>query len=277
MTDRPCPIDGTGLPPGAVICHGCTTRTRLMLREVPELLHQLDLTISRQTSMPAAGGILRCGRDDCTHDVDEPGCVAGVRLDMDVRASDARLTLTTCLHGWARVWDEETPCLDVPGVRRLRARVISDARWQAATLAAVQDLGSRTWAADLAREIRDAVDEGWRAVDRPPDVAVVGRCPECAHTLYAPADADLVRCRNCSGTFNRVDVREASLAESRKLLTIVQLAQVLEVNERTVRSWRSRGQITVVRYDLDGRPLYRIADGQRLKAAGFTGDAEGTG
>jgi hypothetical protein len=273
MTDRPCPVDGTALPPGAVICAGCTTRTRLLLREVPDLLDQLDLTISRQTSMPAAGGIVRCGRDDCSHDPDEPGCVAGVRLDLDVRASDARLALTTCLHGWARVWDDETPVLrQLPGLRKLRDHVISDTPSQARTLAAVPDLGSRPWAADVAREIRAAVDEGWRAVDRPPDLTVVGRCPECAHTLYGPADADLVRCTNCSGTFGRVDVREASLSESRVLLTAAQLGTALadgdaEAADRiaaSVRKWRQRGLITVVRNNLKGQPLYRVADVQKL-------------
>lgn len=267
MTDRPCPLDGTALPPGAVICAGCTTRTRQYLREVPAVLDELDLALSRQTSMPPAGGTGGCP-EGCGHGEDDPGCVAGVRLVLDVRASEAALALRLCLHGWARVWDEETH--HDPSLWHLRAQAIAtaQAQAQAATLALVADLARRAWAPDLAREIRAAVEEGWAAVDRPPESRVVGNCPVCGVALYAPEGAEMVRCRNCSTVSVRVEVREASLAESRKLVSAVQMASVLGLHPVTgparVRQWKARGLIEVVRHDVDGRPLYRVADGQAL-------------
>lgn len=305
MTDRLCPVDrcGAALPPGAVICRGCATKLRLDLREVPALLVELDLALSRQTSMPAVGGLARCEREDCPHDVDEPGCVAGVRLDVDERASDARTALVHVLMGWARVYEEELPprpeqtlgpiCWPVHGLsawwprqcrhlscvaaylhlRRLDVEEALTTPAGQAGLLAARDLAGRPWAADLAGEVRDAIRRGWVAVDRPPDSSVVGQCPGCGRTLYGPEGADLVTCRACGERCNRVEVREASLAESRKLVTIVQLADALEVPERTARSWVRRGKLTVRRYDMDGRPLYRVSDGQALKGRGEAEEA----
>lgn len=274
MTDRPCPVErcGAALASGQEICRGCTNRARLDLREVPALLVELDLALSRQTRMAAGDGMTRCARQDCPHEVDEPGCVAGVTLDLDTRASEARLALVLCLHGWARVWDEETPPTTVTFTGRPyspeRDRALSSTAGQAGLLYAVPDLGSRPWAADLAREVRDAVEEGWRAVDRPPDTTVVGRCPECGRTLYGAEGAVTVRCRNCGTTCNRVEVREASIAESRILVTAAQMGTALGIDPARVRQWRARGLLTVRRYDLAGRPLYRVADGQALALRG---------
>lgn len=259
MSDRPCPLDGVPLREVEVICAGCGARTRTLLREVPALLVELDTAISRQTSMPPASGVGGCPKG-CGHQEDATACVAGVQLVLDTRASDARIALEHVLMGWARVWDEETPLIE-------RSRLLWTPGGQAVLLAAVMlSIQNRQWAGDLAREVRAAVEEGWAAVDRPPDLAVVGRCSECGYALYAPEGVDLVRCRNCGETAVRIDVREASLAESRKLVTIVQLAIAIEVPERTARSWVTRDRLIRVRCDIDGRPLYRVSDGAALKA-----------
>lgn len=266
MTDRPCPLCGTALPPGAVICAGSITQTRLALREVPDLLAELDLTITRQATRTAGSGTPRCGREDCTHGPDEPGCVLGVASDFDGRAADARTALVTTLHDWAHTWDQETPIGTHPGMRRIRTLIVSTTRWQAKTLAAVRDLGARDWAVQMATDVLSAVDEGWRAVDRPPDSTIVGRCPSCTTTLYAPKSAITVHCRVCGHRGDRSEIRDASLAESRVLLTAVDLAKILGIDPDRVYQWRRRERITPVRCDLHGRPLYRIADGQALLA-----------
>ena len=271
MTDRPCPVCGAALAPGAVIDSGCITRTRQLLREVPVLLVELDVAISRQTSMPPAGGTGGCP-EGCEHRADSARCVAGVRLVLDLRASDAALALRTMLHGWARVWDEESPRVDREGQPMVtwiavREQLMGSTQGQAWLLEAVS-LSGRLWAPEFALDVQAAVEEGWRAVDRPPDSTIVGRCQQCAQPIYAPEGADVVRCRACGMSASRADVREQSLAESRTLLTATKLAAVLDVPEGTVRSWVSRGKLTRRRYDMDGRPLYRVADGAALKARG---------
>jgi len=285
-----CPLDGAGLPVGAVLCPGCTQRTRLALRDVPELLRELDVTISEQVTLTSTAATATCTRPGCTHGDDEPGCGQGVTLGMDSRASDARTALVHVLHGWARCWDEETPvpapdeaigpthggicrhasCWRVQRAARqdafcaLRVRMLATAAGQARLLAGVPDLAAREWAPELAREIRDAVRAAERAIDRPPDVEVVGRCQGCGTTLYAPVGAPLVECPSCGRREGREDMREASLAQARTLLPAHQLAAVLHVDPARVRQWIRRERLVPVRADMDGRPVYRIADGQAL-------------
>jgi len=290
VSDRPCPLCRAALAPGRELDDGCATRTRQYLGEVPAVLAELDLALSRQTSMPANAGVARCASETCTHEADEPGCVAGVRLVLDVRASDARVALEHVFMGWARVWLEELPEREaVLGPQCLRGlrwlcrhpscwaaglwRVRLDAEALLATtlgqarLLELSDFGSRPWGPGLAADIRDAVEEGWRAVDRPPDTVVVGRCA-CGAGLYAAVGAVRVRCRVCGTDSDVEDARAAGLAESRELLPAADLARVLGVPDGTVRSWASRGALVRVRYDAAGRPLYRVKDGAALAARG---------
>jgi uncharacterized OB-fold protein len=294
VTDRPCPLDGVALRDAEVICSGCVGRARGDLRAVPELLRELDLALSRQTSMPPGAGVGGCPQG-CLHGPDDGWCVQGATVPLDVRASAARTALLTLLHGWVRVWLEELPerePYDGPrcargerwlcthpscraaGLWALRAAVDDVATTPAgqAGLLASRPWGTRPWAAELAVDVRDAVTEGERAIDRPAEASIVGRCQACGSTVYAPPEALQVRCRACGERAGREDVREASLAESRKLVTATQMGTALTngdaeaARKMTARvwQWRKRGRIGVVRHDIDGRPLYRISDGQRL-------------
>jgi hypothetical protein len=290
MTTRTCPLDGAALASGQVLCGGCLTRWRLDLEEIPGLLRELDVAITRQTSMPAASGTIRCATTTCDHGPDATGCVQGVRLDLDARASEASAALRLSVHGWARILDGEWTVPDpepdpgevAPGqmadrdrvrrrnetltkVRSTRDRMLSTPTGQVALLRlAGRVVAAADWLPGAAREIRDAVRDGWAAVDRPADMQVVGRCPECSRTLYGPEGATTVRCAGCGELRDRDAVREASLAESHTLVTAAQLAAVLGAQPGTVRSWVSRGRLTAVRCNLSGQPLYRVADGQAL-------------
>jgi hypothetical protein len=257
------------------------------LREIPQLLTELDTTISRQTSMHPGGGMPRCASPDCSHGQDEQGCTAGVVLEFDDRASTARTALATVVRGWARVWHEETPArppVQGPACRHMcrhrscirigqtmlagpmRHRLLAGTVGQAALLAACADLGSRPWISECAGEIITAVHAGYAAIDRPPDLEVVGRCA-CGTALYAARDARVVACTSCHDLTDVADARAAGLAESRELVTATALAEVLGVPPGTVRSWVSRGRLVRRRCDLDGRPLYRVRDGAALRAA----------
>jgi hypothetical protein len=310
LADRPCPLDGAAIDtPGASLCTGCTTNLRLDLEAVPAALSELDTALARQVSMPPASGIPGCP-EGCEHgELWEDVCVAGVTLDLDGRASDARLALTTLLHGWIRVLLEEHPLPDlIAGPRchlswwtcehhscqdihtllvatKERELLLTTAIGQARLLHLHLPLiAGAMWLPDLARELHAALGEATAAVDRPADAAVVGPCPGCGQVIYAPAGAAVVRCVACGARGDRDEIRDASLAESRVLLTAVQLAAALglapgrderedERGRARVRQWVRRGRITQVRCDRDGRPLYRVSDGQALLSAG-TGEED---
>lgn len=237
MTIRPCPLCGSGLAPGAEICGGCHAATRGRLRDVPGLLTELDVTLAR-------GGSAREGRGSAS------------RVDYDESASDAILALRTVLHGWVRVWLEETP---VPlGQQAAVDRLLATTRGQAALLAG-QHLAHRLWAPDLATELRDAVRDAWKAVDRPPDVEFVGWCPDpCGRALYVPEHLATVTCRWCGARWDVEASRAVMLAASTgAALTKPGLARLLRVPVGTLHRWSSQGRIVPVWWE-DGRLWYDL-------------------
>jgi len=286
------------------VCPGCVGRTRGDLRALPDaadgtagLLRELDTQLSQQTAMPSHGTGTDCPQG-CLHGPDDPDCTQGVRLDYGKGASDALTAILTLLHTQVRVWDEEHPLPDVvEGAacgspmhdphgscreamrtqlgRDLRARMLATPSRQARLLLRVFT-GREEWAPVFARKVKDAVSEADRCIDRPADVGIVGRCQNCGTSVYAAAEAAVVRCRACGERAAREDVREASLAEARGLLPAADLARVLDVDPARVRQWASRGRLVRRRYDADGRPLYRIADGARLAQRATSDDEEET-
>jgi hypothetical protein len=249
MTDRPCPLCSASLAPGAEICGGCAQRLRNQLRAVPELLAELDLAITKQTTAGGQG-------------------LGGSGLDFDPVASEAAVALRLCLHGWARVWDEETP-RDVTAGGAERDRALSSAAGQAGLLAGAR-LASRPWAPEVAEEVRQAVTRAWAAVDRPPDTEFVGWCPDdCGAALYAAQGAAQTRCRACGAPWDVQASRDSLLAAAVDVLApAATLARALGVEPATLRQWRRRGQLVPAEVTTDGRPLYRVADVQALRARG---------
>ena len=316
---RPCPLErcGADLDDQREICRACDGRLRGQLRAIPELLEELDTSLARIGStwrepggVPGtAGG--RC-RPGCDHGADDPSCVEGVSLCMSDAASEAAMQLRVCLHGWVRVWDEQTPlpvgriegprCLDMLRFlcrhescqavadarhaaieRRLRDRGMSTAARQALLLAS-QPLAGRPWAPDLAREILEAVRAADRAVDRPPESVLIGTCDACHLAVYGHAESLVVTCR-CGQRYDARGLHAAALNASgddatapasviaRALLDPLTRAPI--VTAARIRGWRYRGSLAVAGVDPDGRPLYRVADVARLARDGAVPDVEG--
>jgi hypothetical protein len=276
MTLHPCPLERCAqtITRPATICPGCIARLRLDLRDVPRALAELDET---------SAGLGSTWR--------EPGSRGGStdRIPVSDRTMDARLALVTVLHDWVRVWDEEHPTPDTwpegpicpwlpcghlscheagigPTRRPLRDQELSSTAGQAAMLRRVLT-GDEEWAPDLARELRDALAEVRQIGDRPPDLAVVGRCP-CGTPLYAPEGRGYVQCRGCGTIHDAGDARAASLAAVGQLLPAADLALALGMDDggALIRQWKRRGKICPVSRDIRGRSLYRVADAQALHA-----------
>lgn len=278
-----CPRCAAELTTGATLCRGCTDHTRVELGAIPALLEELDLTLSGQASArEPSGDTCPAG---CDHDPDSPTCRQGVTLDLDEGASAARHGLTQTLHGWARVWDEETP-VPAGGLRRLRDLVISTPARQARTLAAVPDLGSRTWAAALAVDVDVTVGRARAAIDTPPDRVFLGWCPgrdgaECGRALYAAVNAGTARCPGCSAVWPVEESRTALMAAGGEALApALDLARALRVPLGTMRRWRHDGWLQPVDdgegkplCNAAGQPLYRFRDAQRLAQGNTPGRA----
>jgi hypothetical protein len=173
MTARTCPLCGAELAPGASIDSGCLRAARWRLRDVPPLLRELDVTISRQA-----------GRGD--------GGAGGDRVDFDERAAAAAAALRDVLARWVAEWARSARILaaDAPAFARMMATTTGHA-----ALLATRELTGVAWAPRLAGELRDACDEAWQRVDRPPDTSFSGWCtaPEQAERTAAAERAERER------------------------------------------------------------------------------------
>lgn len=161
MTD--CPVDPCNRPavPGWVICRHHTWTMQRALAETPALARELDLTITRQTSVGARTGPRS----------------SGIPLAYDPAASEALAVLRSTLLGWVRelqpdVYRQPPGTLDAVGMWLLHR---------------VGDLVVHAAAEQAVEEITAATANGWRATDRRVRVRVVlpDGCPECGAQLHA--------------------------------------------------------------------------------------------
>lgn len=227
------------------ICGACSDQLARDLRTIPELVEDLDLTLSRQTAMGSSGS-----------GGDKP-------LPYNTSASDAGSLLRDTLTAWVKDlldgrhdWAPPEPTIPAMAVW-LADRHSHLIRHPAVT--------------DIVEEIAAAVEAAGRVVDRPAERQYAGPCPEpdCGEGLYAKPSAVVVTCWGC-GTVHRMgERRDFLIAELRgTLATASQCAHILTqlldngsvLRPSTVRNWALRGRILVRGHDQQGRPLYLVAD-----------------
>jgi hypothetical protein len=231
-----CANCGATLTDQATICHACTGRLTADLATTPDLLAELDTTITRQARItaPAKGN------------GDKP-------LPYDVGASAAATALRTALHGWARILHEETATPYPAG----------DAAVPAWLARHVDVIRLQEWAAEMAHDIKRAVDAGWRAVDRQEERYYAGPCGNqvndpagyyvCPTVLWVKLDQTQVTCRTCGGQWSVEDRRADLIASAEgKYLAAPAAASLL--------SLMTRQRITVAIVEALARDQHIYAD-----------------
>jgi hypothetical protein len=238
------------------MCGACRAELARALASVPEVLGDLDVTLSRQTSRMGRGG----------HGSTVP-------LAFDERASEAAYGLRSALVGWVRVlqeahaeeWPDDTPQ--------------SMAAWLSARLTR---LVRHPAAPEAHEEITDAVRQAQRVTDRAPERQFAGRCA-CGAALYARPGAGRVQCRDCDA--DAVDVaaqRDAMLGQiTDRLVTATQAADILTrlaapLKAELVRQWGARGRLIAHGHDPAGHPLYRVSDVRDLLVEKLAREAQAT-
>lgn len=228
-------------------CTHCAWLLERDLAETPALADELDTTRARQTATRGHTG----------------RATPGIPMPYDPRAADAATTLHRTLRTWAERVDA-TP--DRPTTRRLaHALLAAHPTLIAHHPAAVTDIG-------------DAVAQGWRVVDRPPDRTYAGPCtPPCREQLYTRPGQPHITCRAC-GARHDADDRRAAMQDDldARLMTGAEIARLLAYfgdtpdRERTrnlLKVWRTRGVITPHAHTRAGDPLYPFGDTVRLLTA----------
>ncbi|WP_435110146.1 hypothetical protein [Nocardiopsis synnemataformans] len=215
----------------------------------------LDITIAKMDVFPRSGG---------------GGKPTEAPLPIRDDASDVRRAFHNLLAGWCRVILDGLPEVYGPTCRQCAhrsCRAIRAARTPADTIADMaRYLHSQTttirvseWGDECVTEIRDAVWQARRTVDRPAERIYAGPCPKCEAPVYGVADRDRAWCRreDCDGVVEdpqarrEAAVREAVAAAPERTVTAAEAAMASRalgkpVTDRAVRKMAAEGRITPV-------------------------------
>jgi hypothetical protein len=254
----PCPNPDCDRPArSGLLCGACQAELQRALDGVPEVLGDLDVTLSRQTSRMGRGG----GGNSTP-------------LPYDRRASEAGYVLRSTLVGWVRVLQEARPEEWPDDTAQAMARWLSTR---------LERLVRHPAAPEAHGEITTAVRAAQRAVDRAPERLYAGPCPECETSLHVRPGATRTTCRECGTGINVTERRQWMRDQCEDLLgTPSEVSAIcaglgVTVSPSTIRVWVSRKKLFPRRFvrpiKEGGKPraLYRVGDVIK-KASGAEGD-----
>ncbi|MGW0805962.1 hypothetical protein [Nonomuraea sp. NPDC002799] len=237
----------------ANVCSRCAHGLRLDLAAIPELDHELDVTAYGQARMVFgnAGG----GRS-----ADEP-------LPLNLGADARGRALKAVLASWcALIADQRGVPAPLDGLPTMSRWMLGHVEW----------LRHHQAGADAVVEIRDAVRDVRRAIDRPSERVFAGTCGTCGGSLYASQSARDAACRVCLGpkgepvSYN-VSARRSSMLASMADMHMAppEAAFALStligpIRADLIRTWAARDKLFPASVDEQGRNLYRLGDIAKL-------------
>lgn len=292
-----CAVPRCHRPVEHIVCWGCLDGLRRDLRDLPELLADLEVTLTRQD---VSGGEAIPEPPEEARTKDGPPAAASV-LPFRPMASDVGRYLHATLDHWtahllAALGITEADAFGGPAHPIPAQRTVGELaarRWVARApsartleLAAWIERHPHTIATDpeagaLVENVRWAVEDARRVVF-PRQLVFVGPC-ECGAGLFAPAGADSVRCRECDRGWKVDEVTRWYREQAEGVLlsaedmsrALPRLAADITIKPLTssqIRGFGRRGRLAEYRPDPrtwsvgeDGRPVpppprYKVAD-----------------
>ena len=226
---------------------------RSLVRQVPSIWDQLEITKRKQTSARARGG---AGRADHL-------------WVMRYEAADLMWQIEALLRTICTVYfRESSQPIRFLQVAEMVARLDEHASW------VVNHSEGESWSASLAR----LIDAAWAEIDNPPDLIRIGECGAlradgsvCASDLWHEAGQEVVQCKVCGAVVQVRERRDQALARAADfkapLSTVVQALQKsgVRVTMAQARSWTQRRgkkdrRLNHVDVNHDGVRLYTVGD-----------------
>lgn len=236
---------------GGYLCSTCVATLRRDLRAVPDLIEDLEVTITKQDRLSDPSG-----RKSDEHP-----------LPLKLGPMEAKRDLAATLHTWVVHVATRADLMPLPPPLTTPNDPDRLAQLLDQNLDYIQ---SDERGGDLADEIGYAVIQAQRAVDKPLQLQYVGPCEECGGDLYAHPKATHVECRNCSHPPYNVAERRRWLLERAEdqLLTATELSRALPgllqapLTAATIRGWARWGKITPhpPLPHKPNDPVYRVGD-----------------
>lgn len=263
MTDKPlCPVCGSEARGDRFICQGCGDDLAKDLGDIPALIEQLDLDLSKQHGVQIGRG--RGGSDPGDPEDERfPGSLTPKPLPYDLRASEALTDIRIVLIGWTRVLVEDR------GQPWPADDTVSISRWLMCRVDIIRDHEAGD---ECIREVRGAVKKARRTLDRKRDLVYAGPCgvKDCQEHLYARPGAKSVACAEC-GAIHDVNERRdwmidsirdmlTTPAEAATLLTYFGLRHQRAQVRNLIAVWAKRKRLIPHGVNLNGDATYRFGE-----------------
>jgi hypothetical protein len=261
LTKIPCAACTAPVGTGHTLCPMHVDDLGVLLRRIPAVLDDLDVTITRQARLAQ--------QSDGARSTTRP-------LPFAIEAARAHHDLSIAAGRWAEAFGVQTYGAGIArsGAPRACARYLERL---VPVIVRHPDSGA------LLRDLVALVDRAERCIDRPPELVYVGVCSVdgCDHDVYAHVDAAEVTCSKCHARHDVAQRRAIMLAAVEdQLATATEIARAVatyggtddHVEVSTIWKWKQRGRIIVRGVAARGEPRYRVGDildvirqGQRSK------------
>jgi hypothetical protein len=212
------------------LCAGCTGALEHDLREVESTVEAIWASAARMDV--GNGSVGSSGHSTAG----EPS---------NARAYDTGRTLNVIVSGWTHALGNRQP-------HAVKAATV--------LLAQIREVREQDWAPVLKQELRDALNDCRRAMDRSGPRIFAGICPgqddmpDCGTPVYSPEGKVDARCQTCGTTWDVTDWRERAMAAlGPSTGTAVELTRILSDPLRSlvfpqnkIAVWVNRGKLTHV-------------------------------
>lgn len=265
MTETTCRC-GQPTRDSAYVCDGCLGYLSEMLGEVPWLVEQLEVTLTKtrgidySTMGDHSNADLYAKKD--VDDDGDPTADAATSLPFHTAASVASTKLRSALVMWVRFCDKEAIRHQSPSTALPANDAVSMSRWLLWRVdgLALNDLGS-----DAVSELTRAIGACRRVIDRPAERQYSGPC-ECGRDLYHRPGAKVVRCISCEreydvdklGEWMRKGVMGRLVTAHEGSTLLGRFA--LPTAQGTIDKWHERSRIVGHGHNAAGHRLYLIDD-----------------
>lgn len=252
------------------LCKACSNTLLVDLRELPDVMRDLQDKRIGRTVMPAPANL-----------VGNPDEAPVPFSDHARRVTD---TIVSTIGSWIRVLTQDAADLDDLGPTM--------PSWCAWLSARIDRIRFHEASGQIAEEIGGCLVRARKAVDLPPELRLVQKCETCGHGIFAGKDDKTVVCVHCKRAgvepLPEIDVEKArgqlgdmvehQWATAAKC-ALVLAAYGLPVKADTIQNWarpERGGRLKVRGLDHAQRRLYRVGDvADLVRAATRRADRDG--